>query len=58
MPICPNCGKEATFTHHGGYSGDGWNEPREWQDWLTCNECGAKTDDRELERCNEQTEVE
>ena len=52
MPICPNCGKEANFTHHGGYSGDGWNEPREWQDWLTCNLCGAKTDDEELERCN------
>lgn len=52
MPICPNCDEEATFTHHAGYSGDGWNEERVWQDWYTCNECGAITDDRELEIAN------
>lgn len=51
--ICPNCGVRATFTEHqedcvethgldcGPY--ERWTET-----WLTCNECGAKTDDREL----------
>ncbi len=42
--ICPTCGKEATFTEHS----DGI------EDWLVCNDCGAKTDDKELAECNLQ----
>ena len=38
-PTCPTCGKEATFTEHADCN----------EEWLTCDECGAKTDERELE---------
>ena len=46
-PRCPNCGLEATFTPHGGYSTEPHGETH-WDEWLTCNQCGAVTDDREL----------
>ncbi len=60
--ICPNCGQEATFTPHEHY----WVEthgldcgPYEtWtESWLTCSECGAKTDDREVRAANKETET-
>ncbi len=38
---CPNCNQEeATFVEH--YVGEDF--------WLTCDLCGAKTDDEELAR--------
>jgi hypothetical protein len=53
--ICPNCDREAEFTEHeqdqvethgldcGPY--EHWT-----QRWITCNLCGAPTDDAELAR--------
>lgn len=55
-PECPNCGKPATFTshyashreRHGLDAGpfEHWDE-----EWLTCDRCGARTDDAEIARC-------
>lgn len=57
MPECPNCGKHTTFTDHeedcvethgldcGPY--ERWTER-----WMTCDLCGARTDDKEVEQCN------
>jgi hypothetical protein len=58
--ICPNCGKPASFTEHGEYvrgvlgltQDEGWGMDNEWQQWLTCDLCGAKTDDEEIARAN------
>lgn len=57
--ICPNCGNEATFTEHSGTfietHGLDCGPYGQWTEtWLTCSECGAPTDDRELERNNAQ----
>ncbi len=51
--ICPNCGKEADFREHSGSftetHGLDCGPYETWtESWLTCSECGAKTDDREL----------
>ena len=57
LPLCPNCGQHAEFTEHtadhvethgldcGPY--ERWTET-----WLRCSNCGAETDDRELEPTN------
>jgi len=53
--ICPNCGRRATFTEREAE----WTErhgldcgPYEHvqQRWLTCNQCGAATDEQEINR--------
>lgn len=60
--ICPNCGKESSFTEHQ----QSWVEthgldcgPYETGTdvWLTCDECGAETDDAELARTNVEEAV-
>lgn len=54
---CPNCGKEANFTEHSGecvetHGLDCGPYERWTETWLTCNECGAKTDDQEVRLFN------
>ncbi len=41
--MCPTCDKETTFTEHE------CNDEDCGETWLTCDLCGAKTDDNELE---------
>ena len=58
-PLCPNCGKHADFRTvrkqftetHGLDCG-----PYEtWTDeWLVCSECGAETDEDEVEKMQEE----
>ncbi len=48
-PTCPTCGKETTFTWHYVDAGSVGMIDHEAQEWLTCDLCGAKTDDLELE---------
>jgi ribosomal protein S27AE len=64
-PICPNCGKPASFTEHGKYVSGGrglsyeedWGMDHEWQEWLTCDVCGAKTDHDEVAQANAPQEA-
>ena len=52
--ICPNCGIDAAFTRHTG----GGRETETGYvdgDYLTCDECGAATDDGELERLSRES---
>jgi hypothetical protein len=66
MPICGNCGERSTFTYHSetvygsrGLSYDeSWGMDHEDQEWLTCDNCGAKTDDAELKRWQEDEDDE
>ncbi len=53
-PVCPNCGQRADFTEHEGQftetHGLDCGPYETWTErWLTCNLCGAKTDERELD---------
>ncbi len=62
QPRCAGCGKHATFTDHeedftethgldcGPY--ETWTER-----WMTCDLCGAETDERELAAMNREAEV-
>ena len=50
---CPNCGELANFTEHEGSftetHGLDCGPYETWTEhWLTCDKCGAKTDDAEI----------
>jgi len=47
-PICGNCGERSTFTEHTDYRMDSETGHVEGE-WLTCDNCGAKTDQAELD---------
>lgn len=62
--ICPNCGERASFTEHtktirgslGLTFEEDWGMDYHDETWLTCDKCGAKTDDEELKRTNRMPE--
>ena len=58
MRMCPNCGKFATFSPQWGsfvdtHGLDCGPFERWTEEWLVCGNCGARTDDSELEAMSE-----
>lgn len=52
--MCPNCGADETaLVLRSGYSGDGFNEERLYEEWLECAVCGKYTTADELRRLEE-----
>jgi hypothetical protein len=53
--MCPNCGVPDDYLDLcSGYSGDGWNEERIYEEWLRCRKCGARTTFGELQMLYEE----
>lgn len=51
--VCPNCGWDSGFDYHRSMgeqpSGEGFDH-----EWLTCNHCGKRTDQEEVDRINKE----
>lgn len=63
---CPNCGERTTFTDHSaehvethGLDSDPGCGPYEhcYEEWMTCDKCGAQTDDKEVRQANPDLEA-
>lgn len=53
---CPTCGQRTTFTSRSAFEIEPHGETF-WDEWLTCDRCGARTDQGEIDDTDTHPEM-